>query len=369
MVLSFYEILCFIAITQLLLFSIFLVSPKKGNSLSNKLLAVFLFSKCLGIIQHLFFRLNIQNPHIYFIFVPFAFLWGPSLYFYIRSLVYKDFHLKKQHVIHSIPFTFAWIYFIFVYHIQSFETKTQILATARDYVSISQILFVGVLHFSIAAYMCASIFLLLKYRKNLKQHFSSHEDVSFSWLHIVLLGFIFIWLVDVVAFVVANISSQNLILYSIALVLTFIFANIIVYKGLKQPEIFGGIEQKPKYQQSPLTKKEKEMYLKKLQNYMQKERPYLNPGLSINRLSRQLVIPSRYLSQVINESLGVSFYDYINSYRVEEAKNLFMDSSNNDRSILELLFDAGFNTKSVFNRVFKKYTGMTPSEFKRIHPG
>jgi AraC-like DNA-binding protein len=367
MVLSFYEILCFVAITQLLLFSIFLVTQKKGNSLSNKLLALFLFSKCLGIVNHLFFRLNIQNPHLYFILVPFAFLWGPSLYFYIRSLVYKDFRLKKQHIIHLIPFTLAWIYFIFVYHIQSVEMKIQILTSARDYVSMGQILFVGVLHLSIAAYMFASIFILMEYRKNVKEHFSSLEDVSFSWLNFVLFGFIFIWLVDVAAFVVANVGGQNLVLSSIALVLTFIFTNIIVYKGLKQPEIFGGIEQKPKYQQSPLTQAEKEMYLKKLQIYMQKERPYLNPGLSINRLSKQLVIPSRYLSQVINESLGVNFYDYINSYRVEEAKNLFMDSSNNERSILELLFDAGFNTKSVFNRVFKKYTGMTPSEFKRMH--
>ncbi|MBN1272090.1 MAG: AraC family transcriptional regulator [Candidatus Aminicenantes bacterium] len=72
---------------------------------------------------------------------------------------------------------------------------------------------------------------------------------------------------------------------------------------------------------------------------------------------------------LFTKCLGVNFFDFVNKYRVEEAKKLFLDVSNNSRSILEQLFDAGFNSKSVFNRVFKKYTGMTPSEFKRIHQG
>ena len=367
MVLGIHEILCFIAIAQLLLFSIVLITLKKGHSLSNALLSLFLFSKSLGIVNHLIFRLNIQNPHIYFILVPFAFLWGPSLYFYIKSLVYKDFYLKKTHILHLFPFLLANLYFVFVYHFQGIETKVEIISQTLNYSSMQQIIFVGILHIQIAFYMTASLRTLLKYRSKLKQHFSNLAEVSLPWLNIVFFGFMLIWIIDVAAFVLINLGIAGLSMNSTNLVLIFVFANIILYQGLRQPEIFSGIEEKEKYQQSPLSTKEKEQILEQLRTHMECEKPYLNPALSMNRLAKRLVVPPRYLSQVINEFLGINFYDFVNSYRVEEAKRLFLDVSNNHRNILELLFDAGFNTKSAFNRVFKKYTGMTPTEFKRTH--
>lgn len=367
MALGIHDILCFIAIAQLLLFSLVLITLKKGRSLSSTLLALFLFSKSIGIINHIIFRLNVQNPHIYFILVPFAFLWGPSLYFYIKSMVYKDFHLKKNHILHLFPFLAANLYFILVYHFQGVETKYEIISQTLSYSSQQQIIFVGILHLQIAFYMAASVRTLINYRSKLKQHFSNLAEVSLPWLNIVFFGFMLIWIIDVAAFVLINLGAADLSLNSFSLVLTFVFANIILYEGLRQPEVFSGIDEKEKYQQSPLSKSEKEQILEQLRNHMEREKPYLNPALSMNRLAKQLVVPPRYLSQVINEFLGVNFYDFVNSYRVEEAKGLFLDVSNNHRNILELLFDAGFNTKSAFNRVFKKYTGMTPSEFKRTH--
>jgi len=98
---------------------------------------------------------------------------------------------------------------------------------------------------------------------------------------------------------------------------------------------------------------------------MLEEKPYLNPSLTINELGRKISVSPRALSQIINESLGVNFFDFVNSYRVEEAKQFLTDHSNQNRNILDILLDVGFNSKSVFNRVFKKYTGMTPSEFKK----
>jgi AraC-like DNA-binding protein len=93
----------------------------------------------------------------------------------------------------------------------------------------------------------------------------------------------------------------------------------------------------------------------------------LNPLLTINKLGRAISISPRDLSQIINESLGVDFFEYVNSYRVKEAKRYLTDTSNRNRSILDVLLDLGFNSKSVFNRVFKKHTGMTPSAFKKAN--
>jgi AraC-like DNA-binding protein len=133
---------------------------------------------------------------------------------------------------------------------------------------------------------------------------------------------------------------------------------------LAQPEIFSRIEEKPKYNSSKLTSADAEMHLTKLKSFMEQEKPYLNPALTLKELSSELSIPARHLSQIINESMQSNFYDYISKYRIEEAKSILSDQSSN-KTVLEILYEVGFNSKSSFNTAFKKYTGVTPSKFKR----
>jgi len=364
---EFHDILCLIAVAQLALFSFFLVTQKRGNRLSNRLLALFLFSKCLSIINHLFVRLELRNPDLFFILVPVAFLWGPSLYLYIKSRVHEKFRLSGRDALHLIPFVLVWTYFTFIYHLRSSSSKSQIITGVMSEITTPQIMIVGTLHLLILLYMIGAVRILLKYKIELNSVSEHLEKKNLSWLRFVLFGFILIWSIDAGEFFLAIFAEPELFLSSVALVLLFVFANVVVYQGLRMPEVFQGNGDKKKYQNSPMTEEEKKEYLERLYGYMEHERPYLNPSLTLDKLARRLAIPSRYLSQIINESLGVNFFDFVNGYRIEEAKKLFLDTSNGQRSILDLLFDAGFNTKSVFNRAFKKYTGMTPSEFKRYH--
>jgi AraC-like DNA-binding protein len=360
------DILYFFTAFQLLFFSFFLLSFKKGKRLSNFILAVFLSTKAFGIINYLMGRFEIRNPHIHFILAPFVFIYGPSLYFYVRSLAYRDFAFKRVHAFHLIPFLLISIYFTVFYHTQSAAEKIRILIGLRDRLPIQAIILLNsFLHLLIFCYLAASFFILFNYRKKLKKIFSFTEKINLSWLNYVLFGFSLIWIFDVSSFILGRLSVPTSTLRASALVLIFIFADIIVYKGLKQPEIFNGIEEKPKYTHSRLTQPLKDQYLKRLQSYMLEEKPFLNPSLTINELGRKISISPRDVSQIINESLGVNFFDFVNSYRVEEAKRYLTDTSNRGKNILDILLDAGFNTKSVFNRVFKKHTGMTPSVFKK----
>lgn len=96
---------------------------------------------------------------------------------------------------------------------------------------------------------------------------------------------------------------------------------------------------------------------------MRSEKPYLDPELKLVGLSDRLNIPSNHLSQVINEQLNLSFFDFINKYRVDEAKDILKDRSSND-TLLKIAFDVGFNNKVSFNNYFKKLTGITPSQFR-----
>ena len=364
---GFHDILCLIAVTQLALFSLFLATQKNRNPLSNRLLALFLFSKSLVIVNHLFVRLEIRNPDLFFILVPFAFLWGPSLYLYIKSRVHDNFRLSGRDAVHLIPFFLVWTYFTYIYHLRSSSSKSQIITSVMSEITMPQIIIVATIHLLIFLYMIGAVRILLAYRAFLNSTLEQSGKKNLSWLRFVLFGFILIWSIDVGRFFLAIFAEPELFLCSLTLILLFIFANIVVYQGLRTPEVFQENGEKKKYLNSPLTEQEKQEYLERLYKYMEQEKPYLNPSLTLDKLSRRLAIPSRYLSQIINESLGINFFNFVNSYRIEEAKNLFLDTSNGHRSILDLLYDAGFNTKSVFNRAFKKYTGMTPSEFKRYH--
>lgn len=366
MISRFNDILMIVTLVQFLLFSIFLVTLKKGKPISNKFLALFLFSKSLAIVNYLLSESGIGSFHIFFILVPFSFLYGPTLYLHVKSLAYKNFALSKWDVLHLAPFVLCSLYFTWLYHLRSQAFKMAVIINTTSQVRIEQILIVSATHFLLLCYLIAAVFTLWRYRHELKKSYSFIERINLSWLNFVLYGFILIWIFDVVGFVLEMVSTPLLFLYSVTLALLFIFANIIVYKGLKQPELFNGIQRKPKYIYSKLTSSEKKKYMARLESYMKEEKPHLIPSLSINDLAEKLSISSRHLSQVINESLGKNFFDFINGYRIEEAKKLLNDSSDTKINILELLFDVGFNTKSVFNRVFKKQTGVTPTEYMKL---
>jgi AraC-like DNA-binding protein len=163
--------------------------------------------------------------------------------------------------------------------------------------------------------------------------------------------------------------------------LLFVFITKVLYKALKKPEIFSLIKDKEntepnvaasfenntKYANSKLSDLEKKKILELLQKHMDDKKPFLDSELSIELLANQLSIKPRTLSQVINELLQISFFEFINQYRIKEAQRLLTNPKDKKITILEVLYEVGFNSKSSFNTVFKKHTGLTPLEFKKKH--
>jgi len=149
------------------------------------------------------------------------------------------------------------------------------------------------------------------------------------------------------------------------------------YMGLKQPEIFsqpaevvsndkqGNVEGvMEKYQKSGLSNEAADEIKEKLICSMQKDKHYLDSELTLNKLSGLLGVSQHNLSEVINLKLNQTYYDFINSYRVEEFKQLLSNPAYYNYSLLSIAFDAGFKSKTTFNTIFKKITGLTPSEYK-----
>ena len=122
-----------------------------------------------------------------------------------------------------------------------------------------------------------------------------------------------------------------------------------------------------KYKESHLTQGMAQTYLRKLQRIMDTEKPHLNENLTLGELARRVGIPDKQLSQIINEQLNENFKNFINRHRIEVAKRKILDPKEKDFVLLKIAYDAGFNSKSVFNAAFKKFTRMSPSEYRKKH--
>lgn len=192
-----------------------------------------------------------------------------------------------------------------------------------------------------------------------------------AWLNLLLAAFAFMWFVDIIIIIVnvlrLNIGTGLDVLFVLSLLINLYFATSLVFWGLRKSELYTGIDIVYKSKPSEINKDQEKRYLGRLREVMTTEKPFLNPLLSIHDLAEKTGIPVRHLSRVINESLDQNFFDFISDYRIDEAKRRLVDPSFENLTVLGILYDVGFNSKSSFNLLFKKKTGLTPTQFKQIH--
>jgi ligand-binding sensor domain-containing protein/AraC-like DNA-binding protein len=162
-----------------------------------------------------------------------------------------------------------------------------------------------------------------------------------------------------------NIKTQlyNTPLFYVIFGIILVGISLFTYSWINRKKNLAKNEKK--YKTSALLQERVDEILPKLQKLMDEEKIYLNADLTLNKLSQQLHVHYNHLSQIVNEHLNQSFNDFINSYRIEEAKRRIKDPKEAGKTILEIAYDTGFYSKSVFNTAFKKFTGITPSQFKK----
>ena len=119
------------------------------------------------------------------------------------------------------------------------------------------------------------------------------------------------------------------------------------------------------YSKSGLTEEKIISYANNIGEHMKHEKPYLQDDLTLSVLAEQCGLSNIHLSQILNQHFQLNFYDFVNQYRIEESKKMLLSSNYDNLSVLGIAFDCGFKSKSSFNRYFKKYNGMSPSEFKK----
>lgn len=144
---------------------------------------------------------------------------------------------------------------------------------------------------------------------------------------------------------------------------------ILAYKSLNSPEIFQKLNamklSKAQYEKSGLSKDDLKLLKSRLLLCMERQKPHLDGSLNLTLLAKILRIPPHQLTQLLNLEIGCNFYNFINSYRVEEVKSILLSYEYEQKSVLEIAFACGFNSKAAFNSAFRKFTGKTPTQFRK----
>ena len=361
------------SVTQAVVLSVFLVLPSNIGQTSNRLLVVVLLSIAAGYAEIFLYSagVTVRHPNFAYIGTLLSVLQPPAIYLYTKSLMRRDFAIKPRHFVHLLPFCVAAVVFFFAYYLQPVELKTQILL-AQDLPGMPTSLPLAlVIHGVFLSYLIYSVRALRKFAASIKTIFSDVESKQMSWLKVLLSGYAVIWTVSLIyclAFYIFKCSADINYVLMVAGASGFLFINMLVVQALKQSALFSGLtseetgllEDREADKETILPTDEQK---NRIEQFMDNEKPFLNANLSLNQLAKQMGVSPRDLSFVINHGFEKNFFDFVGDYRIRHA-TVLLNLRQEGKTILEVMVDSGFNSKSVFNTAFKRKTGMTPTQYR-----
>lgn len=365
------EEILYIGIAQTL-FSGILIAVKKPRILANQVLAAWLLIICAEMILML---INETLFELYPVKIL-PYIYGPLLLLYAKWMTTENPSFDRRYLWHFTPFLIFMVAAL-IYIDENVMHGTDGFLVRDRFVSF-RIVYGITFFISITAYSTATFVVIKRHKNRLKEFVSySSAKITLQWLVGLSItfytGYVVMFIFGGVDIMVGFMPFDPYEISFISLtLLTFLFGVF----GFHQPGIFEELVKhdhrseapahakgSKKYERSGLKKKDAAELVNKIRKYMVIEKPYLDRELTIYDLSNQLKISRHTLSEVINEHMGMNFYNLVNEYRLKEVKERLKSEDYTNLTILAIAYDSGFNSKSSFNTVFKEKTGQTPSEY------
>ncbi len=340
--------------------SLLLNNKRAKRSRANLYLSILLLSFVFSL-THMLFAGRIMNRlsvNTYPVGDPTLLLISPLLWFYIIELTGGKVKWFNS-IIHFIPFLLVISCSLFFRNLVPGHSR-----------QLSQIVVIGFWVIVLGQFTAYQIIIRkkwLQYQRFLNLEVSNTEDVNIDWIRFFLGVF---WIINLFflfsLFAVIHLNYVTWLVKAIAFLFSLsIFA--LGYKGILQKEIFHiDIPEKPSL---PLPEPEAKIVdqdlKERLLSYMDSKKPFLDPELTLSGLAKDINISRSQLSLLINEGTGDNFYNFVNKYRVEQVKQFMTDPALKNYSMLGIALEAGFKSKSTFNLIFKRFTGLTPTEFRK----
>jgi AraC-like DNA-binding protein len=345
---------------SLMLVVFFLITPR-GSINENRTLAGLLLVFGLQILYSYMtsnygFRYFMEWHKPIFLIRQTALLTGPLVYFYVIAFIRKNEVFTSRSLLHFLPFAFSVVCLSAWYRTQPEFIIWQSRVALPDTILILASNFIYIL-LAAGCMRKAGISFRSLFR-------SLSVSPHITWLQVLVMGYIVLWIVNLNSFTIYMIlrrpswCSYTASIYALTF---FLFINILMFLLLMKPDIYYILT---KYRNNRLEEQQKENFLNHLNAFMTEHKPYLNPDITLESLAGEIGMNPRTLSQIINTAYGKSFKHYILDHRIHESMKILADKKTRNLTILEVLYQVGFNSKSTFNNQFKLYTNLTPQEYR-----
>ncbi|PCK02944.1 MAG: hypothetical protein COA42_21600 [Alteromonadaceae bacterium] len=381
-----YDIVLFIVIYVCLFFSLFTLTLRRDANPAHPWLSGFFLTQAMGAAYILalygdaFHAWAVTHtPAIFALFELSLWLEGAALLVYTRVSLYHDVGFTRRDLVLLAP---VLIYIITVSSVTLYYPPDQSPAFLRflqsDYVQYYEHLRNTVrVGFGIWAYLVVQ-----RYQRQIPEAYSNLDLLSYRWLKLLIAGFIVLRLwsaFNVLLFTLINAILGERISLQIDYDMLGIIANYghlllistLLYFGLADSQNVMRITKETLEVVGKATTETRPAYsdeqTERVRKHMITARPYLDSQLKIDDLAQQVSIPPKTLSSLINQQFQMNFFEYINSFRLLEAKRLLRDPQYQAQSIVDLAFRAGYNSKTTFYRLFKIEAGTSPSIYRKQH--
>ncbi|MEM9663967.1 MAG: helix-turn-helix transcriptional regulator [Bacteroidota bacterium] len=359
------------------------LASRHRNALPNRLLAglILAFSIELAMAVYYSSPFSLQYPALTGLDLPVAFLFGPLLYLYARTLSRGEARLERVDLAHAAPFVLCTL-FLAPFFLRPGADKLALLADPSLSLQTRALAVINPLKLLHGAvYLSLLVHLLQRYGQHLQESNASVEHTPLRWLRNMTTGLVAMLVVSVLFFVLGGrhtVLGMNPSGFydDLSLLSVTIFVYAIGYFGLRQPAMTtAAVQEKPDrpaaspapYARSGMDAEEARRQRDRLVTLMETEHLYRQGTLTLQDLADALQVTPHNLTEVLSTQLDQSFYDFVNGYRVREVQARLTDPAFAHWTVLAIGLEAGFNAKSSFNAAFKRHTGMNPSQYRRRH--
>ena len=362
---------------QSLLFILLILLVKHERHISDLFLIGFFFAQ-ISITIHILLNFSLEirffglleSPVLLHVFDIAYWLEGPLLLWYTRSILYKNFSIPKKDTLYLLPTLVYVAYMSIVFYTADNAGKLEYLAVERVTSAPS------VQHGIEALRECLRVIFgilclidIRRARNDLRDRFSNIEKIDIGWLSILVIAFtaVRVWILFVVSAAILFPGLGGSVFNNLGLAgnyLTFALITTLMFLSLQRSSIFDGHMSEDDTIIEPEEHVIDPELAKRIENHMINEKPYLMHLLNLEQLASQLEMHPRALSVAIKRHFKTNFYEFVNSYRINEAKSILSNPDQKSKTMIQISGECGFNSKATYNSFFKKLVGVTPTQYR-----